>query len=695
MKFKYKENELHLYTNSTEKININNKFYYYDNNGFVYDLNDKSERYKNSFLTKSNDTVNGIYHYSDGTPCDKDGNIYATIDGEMFKLLQPIKEVSCEKQCVTLNLDTPNYFISNINKELQYIKKWDCLEIYVNRNNSQEDRSLTLLVHELNNSSSPILVTIIQNGDVYSVNIQQENDVVNETTIEDNIVIKSHKVFYYNPQENSELFTLKLDINGGNKQAIVKSINQYVISQKEVIKQPKKQEEIKNCTLDEILNNEILNLNVELPESSIYNVNKLSEYVKNKHKEQEVLRYYYINKKFQNYEGLIYDTNGYEVNLIVESTDVMLGNQQTQSFSYYTSFVYQKQYYMEEVDYDNAFDIIIKNDELTIKSYGCLSLEGDIINYRIRIAHAEDYSKYCDVFVSFIKNKTTSNTPKHLKSLHKSISFDKNFNVSYNKGNKKIFFDRNNLFDINVTKQKQSKWLKTNIVNNYLYLYYDNNVMNEERNDIVTLTNGDIVKYIKITQEPYVNYHIQTEFNYYNLDYNEDKFIIKIMVYGGNQKLIINDSNCAYKYRIVDLNQYNFFTSYFIEITPTLNEEIQIINNELIFKHGDDENINAIVAFEQEFNENLLFETIICNNVIELEYDSTQYTFNVETYPYDDSAISCKSNFNWLKPIVNKHTITLRYDKNYFNNRSCKLTIYNNEFIDKPKVVEIIQKGTK
>lgn len=697
MTLTYKNKPLHLFTSSKGIININNNKYWCDDNAFAYIIKEET-RQRNEVLTITEEAVNGIYHYSDGTPCDKEGYIYATIDDELFKLLQPIQKVTCEKQCIKLEIDTPNYFITNADKELQHIKKWVCLEIYVNRNSSQEDRNLTFLIHEMNTSSSPILVTIVQEGDKRGVKIKNEKKEEKKYKFSDDSEFQSHKIFSCQPQENSETLTIDLDIQGGNKQAIVKSINQCVVSKKLVIKKTEdiSKEEIKNSILDNILNYEISKIELnqdeyELPCNSIYDVNKLSEYVINKYKEQAVLRYYYENDQFQNYNGPIYDSNGYEVNLIVESTTVMVGNQQSQQFSYNTSFVYEEQETVEEVDYDNAFIVDIDDNQLTIKSFGCLSLEGDVIHYRIRIAHVEDYTKFYDIFVTF--DKSISNSSKQRKNRRKLVSFDKEFNVSYNKGSKTIFFDRNNAFNVTITKQNQSKWLKTNVVNNYFYLYFDNNVMNEERNEIVTLTNGDIVKNIKITQEPYKDYKIQTEYKYYNLSYNEDKFVIKIMVYGGNQKLIIDDSKCDYKYRIIDTNKYDFFTSYFIEITPILNDEIQIINNELTFKHGDDENINTSLVFEQVFNEDLLIDTILCDNVIELEYDSTQYTFNVETYPYDDSAISCQSNFYWLKPTVHNHTITLHYNKNYFNNRSCKLTIYNNEFIDKPKVVEIIQKG--
>ena len=105
--------------------------------------------------------------------------------------------------------------------------------------------------------------------------------------------------------------------------------------------------------------------------------------------------------------------------------------------------------------------------------------------------------------------------------------------------------------------------------------------------------------------------------------------------------------------------------------------------------------IYETIEFTQLFNIKTLPYTIDCENHIILEKDSNNYILNVNTYPFDDSAITCTNTFKWLSCSVHNHQITLKYSQNNFTERECFLTIINNEFPHKKKIVKITQKGAK
>ena len=350
-------------------------------------------------------------------------------------------------------------------------------------------------------------------------------------------------------------------------------------------------------------------------------------------------------------------------------------------------------FYVEEVIYDNALQCSINNNILTIKNYGCLSLDEGNVYYIIHICHSDNYEAVTKIGLCHgeieeeIQPITTYSLKRRAPIINETIYFT---NESYTQ---KIFIPRQGMQNISI--QNECEWLNNKVVNNFIHIKCNENVYNVERNTLVNVLIGDThYKTYQITQAPYIDYKIKTKYPSYTLEYNEEFFEIKVDVYGGDKKIEIVSTDNIYEYNIKLIKKHTFFNTYYIKVTPKINLTHNYITETLIIKHINDE-IYETIEFTQLFNIKTLPYTIDCENHIILEKDSNNYILNVNTYPFDDSAITCTNTFKWLSCSVHNHQITLKYSQNNFTERECFLTIINNEFPHKKKIVKITQKGAK
>ena len=723
---KYNNNTYTNYTNGS--FEINKKTYICDIDGFVYSLNEKNEKYNNPILVYKEKGDN-IFMYSDNVLCDSNGYIYdVNEDNERYKVLRPIEQITFNKQHIKLQVVNdkgeldPNYFITDASNELKIIKNWDGLDVYINQNYTQNERSLTFTLNHNLNSNLKSIVTLIQVGDVLSVELDKTNFNNKEYFFGDEKNITEQIQLDYLPKnEQGEIVTedinIKLEIKGGNKKAFIKSIEQFIVSNTE---QLYKNEDNTITSLEEIIENEIAtfitesinevadveaevtdeNIDKEILSSNLFE--KIPDFLLKQTAEQQVLKFYYENGHFASdeYKSIdeFYDKNNYRVKLNITKTE----SQITEYYNYTIDYDYDIVEKLETVNFDNAFTAIIENDVLQIKNYGQLFLEGLYTIYRIRIAHTDDYTIYEDCFLVCESNTNKEEEQSTTYSLLTKSRLNKiddivevlEFNCKTS--NKRIYIEKYTLAPITVEKQQTYDWLNFEIKNNFVYIKCDNNVFNTTRTALVDVKIGaNRYKTYEITQIGFDDYKIIPEYTYYTLEYNENIFNIKVDVYGGYQDLIIIGDECEYKYEIVNKVSHSFYTSYYIKIIPTYNNIHRIKTNVLKFKHSDNIDCEEFVEFEQLFNIKSLPYTVICEENIILDGTSTNYTLNVNTYPYKDSAITCKNNSSWLKTKVVNHEITLTYSENKFNDRNTTITLINNEFPHMKKIVNIKQKGAK
>lgn len=721
---KYNNNTYTKYTNGS--FEINKKTYVCDVDGFVYSLNENKEKYNNPILVYKEQGDN-IFMYSDNVLCDSNGYIYdVNEDNERYKVLQPIEYIPFNKQHIKLQVVNdngeldPNYFITDISNELKIIKNWDCLDVYINQNYTQLTRSLTFTLNHNLKSELKSVVTLVQEGDVLSITLDKTNFNNNEEYFFGDEVknfIPEIQLDYLPVQNKTEDINIKLEIKGGNKKAFIKSIEQFIVSNTE---QLYKNENTITPSLEEIIENEIKNIiansinevtdsEVEVTDENINKENlssnlfeKIPDFLLKQTAEQQVLKFYYENGHFESdeYKSIdeFYDKNNYRVKLNIIKTE----SQITEYYNYTIDYDYDIVKKVETVKFDNAFTAIIENDELQIKNYGQLFLEGLYTIYRIRIAHTDDYTIYKDCYLV-----CKSNTNKEIEQsityslltksrLNKIDDIVEVLEFNCKTSNKRVYIEKYTLAPITVEKQQTYEWLTYEIKNNVVYFKCDNNVFNTTRTALVNVKIGaNKYKTYEIRQTGFDDYKIKPEYTYYTLEYNEKIFNIKVDVYGGHQDLIIIGDDCEYKYEIVNRVSHSFYTSFYIKIIPTYNNIHHIKTNVLKFKHSENIDCEEFVEFEQSFNIKSLPYTVICEENIILDGTSTNYTLNVNTYPYQDSAITCKNNSSWLKTKVVNHEITLTYSENKFNDRKAIITLINNEFPHMKKIVNIKQKGAK
>lgn len=258
-----------------------------DSDGYVYSINSLGKKIQKQTLMFNPTTL----MYSDGTPCDKDGYVYAVDeDGYKYKLYKPIKINQCDKTKVTFSIEldgekSPSYFLTNVDENISYVRKWDLLEIFLTRNNSQNARDLTFTINHNIDAKIKQKVTIRQSGDnceisfikkekyyteyiedstiLYKINEDDEegfkySDIMNITSSKDkngNITYTppinfkkrenfplntewdntfvSHLIINQKPEGEKEYYVLDFNIIGNLRKMFVKNIEQYILFSKQ------------------------------------------------------------------------------------------------------------------------------------------------------------------------------------------------------------------------------------------------------------------------------------------------------------------------------------------------------------------------------------------------------------------------------------------------------------------------------
>ena len=194
-----------------------------DNEGFVYSVDKNGNKFKKSELL------------SDGTKCDNEGFVYSVdSDGYKYKLYEHINVEQCD--AVKLNLEikidneknNPNYYISDVDDNLIIKQKWDSLEINIPRNNSQLNREMSLIINHNMDASLRQKINIIQVGDIYNIDFQ-DKETIQINTNDDLLKIKPHLLLQQIPSYK-EIFSVDINVNGGNEEFFVKNIEQFIIT---------------------------------------------------------------------------------------------------------------------------------------------------------------------------------------------------------------------------------------------------------------------------------------------------------------------------------------------------------------------------------------------------------------------------------------------------------------------------------